>query len=435
MALKTNSKSISLTDNIQVNDGSHILYFYDSEEKYLENLVSFILAAKSMNQHVIVIESYELYMALLDRLGEKLIELELIDFLHYKNNKEFYETHGNFKFEQALSNFKTTVQPFVDGDLSVRVWGKVAWNDLSVSKEVLNKYECQCDLTVSEIGYLTVCCYDGKEVPSTVLTDLMKSHPYFMTDTNLVKSSLYNHPDETIFPSLAAQKKIETELDFYRQKLDFIHVVAHEVRNPLTVIKSFATILKNEIGDRDKQTKLSLIEDYSVAIDHEINHIIQTEQMLTTDTFWKMKLIKARPVIEEVLEIMTIKGRTQNVVLVSDLQVPTNTIINGNLMGFRLIISNLLSNAIKYSFEGHTVTFKSFVEKGNLHINIIDTGVGMSKQECEKLFQKYQKINQEAAGQGIGLFMVYQIVTHFKGEINVSSEPGKGTDIRVSFPV
>jgi two-component sensor histidine kinase len=433
MTLKT--KSISLTETIKVNDGSHILYFYSSQERYLDNLVSFILSAKSMNQQVILIESYECYAIVLERIAAHLGDMALENFLHYKNNLEFYQTHGNFKFEHALENFKHTIQPFVDGELSVRVWGKVSWNALSYSKEELTRYECECDVTLSEMGYLTVCCYDGNVVPAAFQTDLMRSHQYLLTDHNLVKSSLYNHPDHTIFPSLAAQKKVETELDFYRQKLDFIHVVAHEVRNPLTVIKSFASILKSELHDKDVQAKLSLIEDYSVAIDHEIHHIIQTEQMMTTDAFWQTKLIKARPVIDEVLDVMTIKGRTQNIKLESYTQVPYNVIINANLMGFRLVISNLLSNAIKYSYEGHKVTCRSTIENGRLHIHISDTGVGMDKEDCEKLFEKYQKLNQEVAGQGIGLFMVYQLVTHFNGEIDVTSQLGEGTEVRVSFPL
>ncbi|MFC0560389.1 MEDS domain-containing protein [Halalkalibacter alkalisediminis] len=433
MSQKTNS--ISLTQNIQVNEGSHILYFYESEEKYIENLVSFILSAKSMNQHVIIIESYERYARVLERLGNQLQDIELVEILHYKNNIEFYQIHGDFKFERALENFKQTVQPFVDEQLSVRVWGEVSWSDFKESQEGLHRYECEADITVSEIGYITVCCYDGNKVPASIQTNLMRSHPYFMTDSDLVKSALYNHKDHTVFPSLSAQKKIESELDFYRQKLDFIHVVAHEVRNPLTVIKSFATILKSELPDKDIQAKLSLIEDYSVAIDHEIHHIIQTEQMLTIDTFWKTKLIKALPAMKEVIDILTIKGRTQNIKLTTDLNVPENTIINGNLMGFKLIISNLLSNAIKYSHEGGVVTVKSFVEENKLHILIKDNGVGMTQKHLDKLFQKYQKINQEVAGQGIGLFMVYQLVSHFKGEIQVESEMEKGTEVRVSFSV
>ncbi|KHF38940.1 sensor histidine kinase [Halalkalibacter okhensis] len=211
-------------------------------------------------------------------------------------------------------------------------------------------------------------------------------------------------------------------------------MVAHEVRNPLTVIKSFAAILKSELSDPDIQAKLSLIEDYSVAIDHEIHHIIQTEQMLTTDTLWKTKLIKALPTIQEVVEVMSIKARTQNIELHSSLEIPPNTIINGNIMGVKLIISNLLSNAIKYSHEGDPVTIESFIKDKCLHIHIIDKGVGMTPENIDRLYQKYQKINQEVAGQGIGLFMVYQIVKHFKGNIDIESELGKGTEVKLSFP-
>ncbi|GAE25620.1 two-component sensor histidine kinase [Halalkalibacter wakoensis JCM 9140] len=432
MAVQT--RAISLTEKIQINDGSHILYFYDSKEQYVENLLSFIFSAKMMNQHAIIIESLEVYEMLLEKLGDTYENEGISEILHYKNNIDFYQTYGDFKFERALESFKETVQPFVDKELSVRVWGKVAWNDLLYDKEDMHRYECECDLTVSEIGYMTVCVYDGNEVPASIQTEMMRSHPYLMTDKDLVKSSLYNHKDHTVFPSLATQKKIETELDFYRQKLDFIHVIAHEVRNPLTVIKSFASILKSELPDRDIQAKLSLIEDYSVAIDHEIHHIIQTEQMLTVDTFWKTKLIKALPAIQEVVEVMSVKARTQNIILHSNLEIPSNTIMNGNLMGIKLIISNLLSNAIKYSHEGGAVTIDSYIKDQRIHIHIVDHGVGMTPENLERLYQKYQKINQEIAGQGIGLFMVYQIVKHFKGDIDISSEQGKGTEVKLSFP-
>ncbi|KHF38941.1 MEDS domain-containing protein [Halalkalibacter okhensis] len=201
------TRSISLTKNIQVKDGSHILYFYDSDERYMENLVSFILSAKAMNQHVIIIESFDTYNEVLKRLGHQTEELGIDEVLHYKNNIEFYQTYGDFKFERALESFKIAVQPFVDQELSVRVWGKVAWKDLTYDRDDMNRYECECDLTVSEIGYMTVCVYDGREVPASIQTEMMRSHPYLMTDQDLVKSSLYNHKDHTVFPSLAAQKK------------------------------------------------------------------------------------------------------------------------------------------------------------------------------------------------------------------------------------
>ncbi|WP_078427957.1 sensor histidine kinase [Alkalihalobacterium alkalinitrilicum] len=157
--------------------------------------------------------------------------------------------------------------------------------------------------------------------------------------------------------------------------------------------------------------------------------------MLTIDTFWKKKLIKVVPLLEEVYTVMTVKARTQNIILKSDIRVPSNTIINGNKMGFKLIISNLLSNAIKYSTENKPVFLNSYIQGKKLIIDIIDQGIGMSPEEVEKLFQKYQKLNDEIARQGIGLFRVYKLVKHFDGEIHVESELGVGTTVRVIFPL
>ncbi|WP_216828509.1 MEDS domain-containing protein [Alkalihalobacterium elongatum] len=433
--MSVSTRTIALTDSIQVNEGSHILYFYQSEELYVQNLVSFILSAIELKQHAIVIETPERFKEVKKKLIQILNENEIEQFLYFVDNYEFYQKYQDFHFDRVLDNFKNTVQPFVNENLVARVWGLVEWKDQPNILEKLYTYECECDLTVSEIGYITVCCYDGNTVPSYILTEMMRSHPYFMTDKELVKSTLYNHGEQTVFPSLATQREIESELDFYKQKLDFIHVVAHEVRNPLTVIKSFATILKTELSDPDVQARLSLIEDYSVAIDHEIHHIIQTEQMLTSDTFWKKKLIKVEPILEEVFDIMMVKARTQNITIKSDIRVPNNTIIRGNNMGFKLILSNLLSNAIKYSFENSNVYLTCFIKDNALVLDIIDQGVGISPENLEKLFQKYQKLNEEAAGQGIGLFMVYKLVNHFNGDISVESELGRGTSFRLTFPL
>ncbi|WP_100404964.1 ATP-binding protein [Bacillus solitudinis] len=72
-------------------------------------------------------------------------------------------------------------------------------------------------------------------------------------------------------------------------------------------------------------------------------------------------------------------------------------------MGFKLIISNIISNAIKYSYENGTVTILGFIENNHIHIENVDRGIGMSSEQIDKLFQKYQKLNDEAPGQGISI--------------------------------
>ncbi|MBU9720797.1 MULTISPECIES: MEDS domain-containing protein [Bacillaceae] len=432
--MKIKMNTIPLTKKVNVKEGSHILYFFEKQEKYIDNAVSFILTAKTLGQKVILIESAENYKAILERLHLEMSPAELRENLFYISNYDFYEMYGDFRFNNVLTRFKNTVQPFYDKGVPVRIWGYVDWSEQHDIKEKLNTYESQCDLTVSDIGYMTVCTYNGKKVPSYILAEMLKTHEYFMTDDDLVQSSLYKYSEETIFPSLSTQRNIETEMDFYQQKLDFIHVVAHEVRNPLTVIQSYATLLKSTLTDDKVKNKLSLIEDYSIAIDHEINHIIQTEQMFSIDTFWRKTIININPVIDDVVSVMSAKARTQNITLIPSIDIPEKLIINGNLMGFKLIISNLLSNAIKYSEEGEEVTFKSYVDGRFFFIEIEDHGIGMSQEQLQKLFHKYQKINHEESGQGIGLYMVDKLVQHFEGDIVIDSEYGKGTIVTVKFP-
>ncbi|MCK0473927.1 ATP-binding protein [Halalkalibacter sp. APA_J-10(15)] len=428
-------KTIPLTKKLTINEGAHVLYVYYSEELYLENLVSAIVAAKSVNQHVIIIEKEEIYQAAIEKTKMELSvpNEEELDFVHFINSVDYYQTYGDFHFERAIEYLNKLFTSYAEKNISVRVWGNVYLENYLDNMDQLQTYECQCDQSSHHFQFLTICSYDAKVIPSAVQLEMMNSHPYLMTDIELVKSPLYM--GDAVLPSLASQKKIESELELYRQKLDFIHVIAHEVRNPLTVIKSFATILKTEVNHDDSKVKLELIEDYAKAIDHEINHMIQTEQMLTVDSFWEASQLEMIPIINEVVESMSVKARTQNIKLDTNINLPHTTQVRGNAMGMKLVISNLLSNAIKYSYEGSSVTLTSFVQNDFLYIQVIDRGVGMNEEEIDKLFKKYQKVNQDVPGQGVGLFMVYKLVNYFNGDIHVESEERKGTKMEVSFPL
>ncbi|GAA0326005.1 hypothetical protein GCM10008967_15730 [Bacillus carboniphilus] len=434
MTVKTENR-IPLTRHIQIDQDSHVLYFYSSEDQYIDNVVSFVLTAKELHQRVVYIDSNERYQKVLSILKQHL-ELEQIQrLLHYVNNYEFYEMYGDFHFSRVLENFKNTVQPFVDSQTQVRIWGHVDWKDQPNILEKLHTYECECDLSVSDLGFLTVCSYNAQKVPSYILTEMLRSHEYFMTDTELVRSTLYQKSNNVVFPSLSTQNRIETELDFYKQKLDFIHVVSHEVRNPLTVIKSFAAILQSELDSDRHREILQIIQDYSNAIDYEITHIIQTEQMLTTDSLWKTRLVNVHSILDEVIKIMAVKARTQNINLNYEPSLCPKLVLKGNILGYKLVFSNLISNAIKYSNENSDIYVYAFMSDSSFIFKVVDQGIGMSEEQIKLLFTKYEKMNHEKSGQGIGLFMVKKITDFFKGNVYVESQLGKGSAFTVELPL
>ncbi|UJF36485.1 MEDS domain-containing protein [Paenibacillus hexagrammi] len=430
-------QQISLTQQLNINNGSHILYFYSTPEGYLQNAVSYIKAGLELNQHVIFIDSEERIVHVRGMLQRELKE-EQWAFIHFVNNYEFYRMYDDFRFEKILQNLSDMIQPYIEGQLEIRLWGHVDWRMQDSIQSKLNLYECKCDLTLAELGYLTVCAYDGSQVPASIQLDMMRCHEYMMTDHELIVSNLYRQgkqENRTLFPSLSVQAELQSEMDLYKQKLDFVHVVSHEVRNPLTVIKAYASLVQNKLEDSGDREKLKAICDYVDEIDNEITHIINTEQMLSADSFWRKKLILPYNLLLEVVQIMEVKGRTQNIKLHTDFQLTGRETIVANAIGFKLIVSNLLSNAIKYSNEGDHVTFEVKRSGGSLALVVEDHGIGMTEEQMKLLFRKYEKFNEERSGQGIGLFMVKKIVDHFGGKIDVKSKPGVGTCITVTLPI
>ena len=100
------------------------------------------------------------------------------------------------------------------------------------------------------------------------------------------------------------------------------------------------------------------------------------------------------------------------------------------------IFTNLLSNAFKYTGERGTVSVIVEMEDNRLRISVEDNGPGIAKKELDKVFDRfYQVEGTEDKGTGIGLALVKELVDLYRGQINVSSEPGKGSRFRVSLPI
>jgi len=355
----------------------------------------------------------------------------------FKDNALLYENEKDFECSHILKNVETMLAPFSAEPVPLRIWSQLVWKEQGDLYLKFLEYECTCDLRMKGQDVFTICAYNSKTSSSSIMLAMMKSHEYIMTDNEIAKSDLYMNQTKfaVVYPSLISQALMQTEMDLYKQKLDFVQVVSHEVRNPLTVIKSYATLLlKENLSTAGKQKSYD-IRDYVDVIDHEIAHIINTEQMLTTESLWVKSNIEALAALEKITSISEIKARTQNIKLHKKFSLTGNEQMNSNSIGFRLILSNLLSNAIKYSYEAGNVYIEARALDDQLVIEIWDEGMGMNQAQLGKVFLKYEKMNNDRSGQGIGLFMVKKLVDHFQGEIKIQSLTNEGTQIQVFLPL
>jgi len=104
-----------------------------------------------------------------------------------------------------------------------------------------------------------------------------------------------------------------------------------------------------------------------------------------------------------------------------------------------IIFNNLISNAIKYNKEGGRVDFTLGRENGCLFIRVVDTGIGMSQAELEKIFDDFVRIKNEKtkniSGSGLGLPIVRKMIDNYAGKIEVTSAPDQGSTFIVRLPI
>ena len=113
-----------------------------------------------------------------------------------------------------------------------------------------------------------------------------------------------------------------------------------------------------------------------------------------------------------------------------------------SLMGdkelLKVAIINILSNAVKYTPQNGKVTFSLFSQNGHIHFDVVDTGCGISQEDLPCIFDKTYRSSdplvREVSGSGLGLSITNEIIQLHGGEIEVNSEPGKGSQFTIKLP-
>ncbi|WP_058002944.1 ATP-binding protein [Heyndrickxia sp. FSL K6-6286] len=195
---------LQLTQLAEISNHGHILYMYDSLDGYLKNAISYILTGYKQGNQLLLIDNDERYNLIVHRLKE-ILQSDDMSFLHYVNNAEFYRLHGDFHCDSIIRHFNRLLAPFFEEGIPIRTWAHVEWREKDVDHLELEHYEYVSDQNIEKSGIISVCAYDGQYVTASLQNKLQRSHEYLMTDTELVKSTLYKM-DGMVYPSLSVQE-------------------------------------------------------------------------------------------------------------------------------------------------------------------------------------------------------------------------------------
>jgi signal transduction histidine kinase len=206
--------------------------------------------------------------------------------------------------------------------------------------------------------------------------------------------------------------------------------VAHEVNTPLAVISTYAQMLAKQIsGDAQKAPLLEKIARQTFRASEIVNSLLNFSRTSATE-FVSLDLNKT---ITETLTLLEHQMSTSGVRTEVSLD-ETLPRIKGSPGKLQQVFLNLVLNARDAMEQGGTLSIHSTHKDGTVRVSITDTGSGIAPQHLLRIFDPFFTTKGAKKGTGLGLSVSYGIVREHGGEIEVHSEPGKGTSFDLVFP-
>jgi signal transduction histidine kinase len=285
--------------------------------------------------------------------------------------------------------------------------------------------------------------------PNDILTAQNYLVVYFKKD----KKYFFEAMPETIMTSIFLTVIISltfslTIFIIYRQrklseiKNDFINNMTHELKTPVSTISLASQMLKDETLELDRHkiagiTKI--IDDESKRLGFQIEKVLQTSLFDKGVIQFKFKQADIHEILNAVSLNMNLKVKNLGGTISKKFEAQ-NPNVEVDEMHITNVFFNLLDNAVKYSNDENTpeIEIYTFDTPKNLHICFDDNGIGISKENHKKIFNKFFRVQKgdvhDVKGFGLGLSYVKRIVGEHKGTITVKSELGIGTRFEIILP-
>ena len=225
-----------------------------------------------------------------------------------------------------------------------------------------------------------------------------------------------------------------------RRKDQFLAHMSHEIRSPMTSILAYADILLSHIQDADDIECVKIIKQGGNHLLELIGDILDLSKIGSGKLKINREIVSLPTLINEVHSLMEVRAKEKKLPLILryEGEIPEN--IETDRTRLRQILFNLVSNAIKFTAEGKVeIMARVLPNDSALEVEVTDTGIGISREQQEKLFQPFMQANSATTrgqeGTGLGLAITKQLVSMLGGEIAFESVPNRGSTFRIKMPI
>lgn len=248
-----------------------------------------------------------------------------------------------------------------------------------------------------------------------------------------------------VMSDISEQKQIEQALqqakndaeEATRAKSRFLANMSHEIRTPLNAVLGYSQLLMSDQSLSPLQReRMSSILNSGQRLLHLINDILDLSKIEAGALHLRQDYFDLHQELLDIIALMTAKASTKGLRLEYKIDLPMPAIVKSDRQKIGQIILNLLGNAIKFTPSG-SVSLQVNMQQGLMHFHIDDTGPGIAAQELKSLFAAFKqgKAGEESGGTGLGLVISKHIAEGLGGDLQLDSEPRKGTHAHLQLPL
>jgi PAS domain S-box-containing protein len=347
------------------------------------------------------------YRAMLESTGTSLVLMDGDTEVHYMNREMLKVLGLGEGVEQGRTFFSSYVDP----------------EDLDLFCSQLKTVERDSQLPMGHIP-LNIITAGGKRVPTlATMARLPGSEEVVVSFIDVSMEKLY-------------EEKLEEHAADLR---DFLSVASHELRHPITLVKGYATILKEMLDEgmqpEELREHLSPIIESSGRLAHLAEELLEVSRIEQQRIIGPRKKQDLRPLVDRAAEEMV--SRTEGAIRVSSTRDGIELTVDGEGIYRMLVI--LLENAVQFSPAGEAVEVSLDESEGSAVIRVMDRGPGIDEEHRERVFERFYQVEEvrhhSRPGLGLGLYIAKCIAEGHDGRIFCGPREGGGTVFTVELPL
>jgi len=284
---------------------------------------------------------------------------------------------------------------------------------------------------------------ESQELFKGTIKNRKKNGDYFYIDITIVPII---NPFSSEVEYMAIGYEVTSLVDSEQNALEaneakdyFLSNMSHEIRTPLNAILGFVSLMQDDDVSKTHKKYLNIIHNSGASLLSIINDILDFSKLRQGEFTIDNRIFNLHEELSHTLELFVASANEKEITLLSyiDPNIPKELL--SDPLRIKQIISNLISNAIKFTHSGGFVELEAYIRDATLHISIKDSGVGISSEKVEHIFDAFLQVQnsstRDSGGTGLGLSICKKLANHMSGDVCVTSQLASGSIFTLSIPV